>query len=162
MPAILFYDAVVAVHVMAIVIAFGVIFTYPVVYPYLISNHPRALPGVHAAQDRVGKLVITPFGTLALVAGAYLASDRDLWGEPWVVVPLVVLIVIMGLGGAFFSPTERRLAEIARRDVEASASDAVTLSPEYEALTRRLQVVGGLASLLVLVAIFFMVAKPFA
>lgn len=162
MPAILFYDVVVAVHVMAIVIAFGVIFTYPVVYGYLTHHHPRALPAVHALQDRIGKAIITPFGALALIAGAYLASDRDLWGEPWVVVPLVILIVIMGLGGAFFAPTERRLAELARRDIEGSGSGAVTFSAEYQALMQRLSVVGALASALVLVAIFFMVAKPFA
>lgn len=163
MPAILFYDVVVAVHVMAIVIAFGVIFTYPVLYSYLVRNHPRAMPATHAAQDRIGKLVITPFASLALIAGVYLASDRDLWGEPWVIVPLVILVALLGLGGAFFLPSERRLAELAERDIDAAADGAeVRFSDEYQRLLQRVAVIGALAAVLVLVATFFMVAKPFA
>lgn len=160
MLAILFYDVIVALHVMAIVIAFGVTFAYPILYAYVTRHHPRALPALHAAQDRIGKLLITPFATLALIAGIYLASDRDLWDQVWVIVPLVILIVLLGLGGAFFSPSGRRLAALARRDVDASPSDPVALSPEYQALNQRVAIVGACSSLLVLVAIFFMVAKP--
>lgn len=43
MLALQFYDAVVAVHVMAIVVAFGVVFTYPVVLPWLRRTHPGSL-----------------------------------------------------------------------------------------------------------------------
>lgn len=37
-----------------------------------------------------------------LLAGAYLATDADLWSEVWVVVPLVLLFVIAGLVVAIF------------------------------------------------------------
>jgi hypothetical protein len=43
-PAILVYDVVVSVHVMAIVLAFGVTFAYPILFPYLQRAHPEALP----------------------------------------------------------------------------------------------------------------------
>jgi hypothetical protein len=78
-----------------------------------------------------------------------------------VIVPLVILITLLGLGGAFFSPNERRAADLASRDVAAAAPDGpVTLSPEYAAVASRLALVGALSSGLVLVAIFFMAAKP--
>lgn len=150
------YSIVLAVHVMAIVIAFGVTFAYPVLVPFIARLHPIALAPLHAAQDRIGKLLITPFATLALLSGIYLAADRDLFDRVWVQVPMGILIVLLGLGGAFFSPRERRAAEIARRDAEAGTGP----SPEYRALSAQIAKVGALASLLVLVAIFFMVTKP--
>lgn len=151
MPAILFYDVVVAAHVMSIVLAFGVTFAYPILFPFLGRNHPAALAPMHEAQERIGKFLIMPFGILALVTGIYLASDRDLFSELWVQVPMTILIILLGLGGAFFSPQERKAAELARDQPG---------SPEYMAVTQRVAKVGALSSLLVLVAIFFMVAKP--
>ena len=158
--AILFYDVVLWVHVTAIVLAFGVTFSYPITVPFFMRNHPRAMPAVHAAQDRVGKFLITPAATIALLAGAYLATDRDYWSEVWVTVPMVILIGLLGLGGAFFSPSEKRAAELAARDVEAAGAGRPEWSPEYEALSKRVAMVGALASVLVLVALFFMIAKP--
>jgi len=151
MLAIALYDVVTAVHVMSIVIAFGITFAYPILFPFLGRNHQQALGPIHEAQVRIGKLLITPFGTLALLTGIYLASDSDTFGELWVQVPTAILIVLLGLGGAFFTPTERRAAELARTNPG---------SPEYMALAQRIGKVGALASVLVLVAIFFMVTKP--
>jgi hypothetical protein len=160
MLAIFFYDIVLSVHIAAIVIAFGVTFAYPVLIPYLMRHHPRTMPAIHEAQDRIGKFVITPAATVALLAGAYLASDRHYWSEVWVSIPLVVLVVLLGLGGAFFAPHERKAAQLAARDVAASPDGEVAWSDEYQAVSRRIAVVGGLASALVLVALFFMTAKP--
>ncbi len=106
------------------------------------------MPAWHAAQDRIGKLIITPFAILALLLGAYMATDRDLWGETWVTVPLVVLVALLGLGGAFFSPQERRAEELARRDVDAAGHGEVVWSDEYRALNRRIASVGLLANVL--------------
>jgi hypothetical protein len=151
MLAIVFYDVVLAVHVMAIVLAFGVTFAYPILLPFVGRSHPQALGPVHEAQERIGKFLITPAATLALITGIYLASDRDLFDRVWVQIPMAILIVLLGLGGAYFAPRERRAAQLARDKPG---------SPEYTALVGQVSRVGALASLLVLVAIFFMVAKP--
>lgn len=151
MLAVLFYDVVLAVHVAAIVLAFGVTFAYPILFPFLGRNHPQALGPMHDAQERIGKFLITPGAVLALITGIYLASDRDLFGEVWVQVPMGILIVLLGLGGAYFAPQERRAAELAR---------SAPGSPEYLAIAQQIAKVGALAAVLVLVAIFFMVAKP--
>lgn len=150
MLAILFYDVVLAVHVMAIVLAFGVTFSYPILFPFLARNHPQALGPIHEAQERIGKFLITPFATLALISGIYLAADRELFEKVWVQVPMVILIILLGLGGAVFAPTERRAAELASNPESA----------EYQAVVGKIAKVGTLASVLILVAIFFMVAKP--
>lgn len=151
MLAILFYDVVVALHVISIVLAFGVTFAYPILFPFLGRNHPQALAPMHEAQERIGKFLITPFAVLALITGIYLAADRDLFSEVWVQVPMGILIILLGLGGAFFAPQERRAAELAR---------TAPGSPEYMAIAQKVSKVGTLSAVLVLVAIFFMVAKP--
>jgi len=150
MLALRLYDAVVALHVMAIVVAFGVVFAYPVVLPWLRRSHPGSMAVAHEVQVRLGRYVITPAATLALLAGVYLASDADLWGEVWVLVPFVILVAILGVGGAVFAPTERRLAGLAAGGVD---------SAEYDATFRRLLGAQTVVAVLVLVAIFLMVTK---
>jgi uncharacterized membrane protein len=151
MLAVDFYAVVVAVHVMAIVIAFGVTFAYPLMGPFIGQNAPQATATFHRLQERLGKLLITPFATLALITGIYLAADHDLFDKSWVQIPMGILIVLLGLGGAFFAPSARKLADLAEQKPG---------SPEYFAGLDRVKKVGILADVLVLVAIFFMVAKP--
>lgn len=160
--AVAFYDVVVWFHVSAIIIAFGVTFAYPIIVPWFLNQRPRAAPDWFAVMTRIGRYIITPFATIALLTGAYLATDRELWGEVWVNVPLLILIVLLGLAGAFFTPNERRLEELTRRDVDAAGGGQVTWSEEVQALSRRVGAIGSLGSLLVLLAAYFMVTKPFA
>jgi uncharacterized membrane protein len=157
-PAIFFYDVVLAVHISAIVLAFGVTFAYPILMPYIKGRKPDAMPAVHGASERIGRFLIAPAGVLALISGAYMASDRDLFDQTWVIVPLFILLLLLAAGGLFFGPIEKRLEEVAERDL---ASDG-KLGPEYEALFSRLALAGAIGPALVLVAIFFMAAKPFA
>jgi uncharacterized membrane protein len=160
MLAIRFYDVVVAVHVLGVVFAFGVIFAYPVLVGYVKRHQPYAMAALHAAQDQIGRKVITPGMIVVLVAGVYLASDIEAWDRPWVSGPLVILFVLFGLGGAFFSPQERKLADLAQRDIAAAEGTTVEFSAEYEALYERVKLVAFGAIGLVTLAVFLMVTKP--
>ncbi|MES1193269.1 MAG: DUF2269 family protein [Solirubrobacterales bacterium] len=154
--SITLYGFVLAVHIMAVVVAFGVTFAYPAFIPWARKHHPDAMPVVHELTGRIGQRVISPAMVIVLLAGIYLASDADAWSEMWVSVPFVILLVLGGMGGMFFSPNERKLAELAQRDLTNGGG----LSAEYDALYQRVAVAGKVASALVLVAIFFMAAKP--
>ncbi|HEX5224846.1 MAG TPA: hypothetical protein VFW29_06935 [Solirubrobacteraceae bacterium] len=158
-PAVTFYTFVLAVHIASIVIAFGVTFAYPVIYAVGIKREPRSMPGIHRIQDTVGKTVITPFLALALLCGIYLASKLHVWSDFYVQWGLGVIIVLGGLGGAFFAPQERRLAELAERDVAAAGDGQVAWSAEYSALRKRVELVGYAAAGLVLLTIYFMTAQ---
>lgn len=164
MTAVAFYDVALAVHIMAVVAAFGLPLAYPLVVPYARRNHPRAMPAVHDLQHTFNNR-ITAVGTVAiLLIGAYLASDGDYWGEVWVIVPLVILFVIGGVGGAIVVPSTRKLAELAQRDLSRgdAPGDAFTFSDEYETEFARYLRAEQFLAVLVLIAIFFMAAKPFA
>jgi hypothetical protein len=158
--AVTFYTFALAVHIAAIVIAFGVTFAYPVMYATGVRSEPRSMPGVHRIQDSVGKFVISPFLGLALLAGIYLASKLHTWGDFYVQWGLGVIVLLGALGGAYFAPRERRLAELAERDVGASDPTAgFAFSAEYKALRRQVFAVNLAANVLVLVTIYFMTAQ---
>ena len=65
--------------------------------------------------------------------------------------------MIGAVEGAYLGPRERRLIEVADRDV-AGAGDGnpVTFSAEHDALVKRIGGVGALMDLLVVITIYFM------
>jgi hypothetical protein len=155
------YYVVEALHVMAVVAAYGLPLAYPLLMPYVRRNHPRAMPGLHDVQHRLNQRLTGPGTVLVLAFGAYMASKNHYWGEAWVGVGLGILLVIGGLGGAIIVPASRRMAELARVDVEAAGTTAaVAWSAEYDRVYRRYMAAEILLGVLVLVAIFFMAAKP--
>ncbi len=119
---------------------------------------PAATAAFRRIQVQVGKTFIS-FGLLvALVAGVYLASEGPYdFGEWWVGAAIVIVVVIGALGGAFFGPTETKLAELAEKDAAAGATE---LSAEYKALSARHMQVAYFAIVLVLFALFIMTTKP--
>jgi uncharacterized membrane protein len=153
MLAIAFYNVVLSLHIMAVVVAFGFSFAYPFVLSWARSRHPQAMPAVHDLSGRLFRYVTSPALVVVLLAGVYLASDADVWSETWVSVPLLILIVIGGIGGMVLAPGERTLAQLAQRD-------GAQLSGEYDDAFRRVALAGWVVCALVLIAIFFMTAKP--
>ncbi len=97
---------------------------------------------------------------IVLAAGIFLASDGHHWSQFFVQWGLGVVIVLGALIGAVMIPTSRRAEQLAARDIEAAAGGTVRMSEEYRVLVRRLNLVGTLMSLLVVVTVFFMVIKP--
>ena len=162
-PATSAYKVILAVHVMAVVIAFGVTFAYPIMFAVGARNDPRSLPTLHRVEYTIERWLINPGLLLVLLAGAYLASDGHRWSEFFVQWGLGATIVIGALVGAVMTPTAKRAELLARDAVEAALpGDAATVScgEDYQRLVRRLSVVGSLLSGLVLVTILFMVVKP--
>jgi hypothetical protein len=157
--AVAVYEIVLAVHIMAAVVAFGVTFAYPIIFAVVEKADPRALPALHRAELIVGQRLIQPGLAVVLLAGIYLASKLHEWSAFYVQWGLAVAIVLGALAGMFFTPIERRLIELADRDVAAAAGGEVTLSAEYRAQSKRLATVGALSSLLVLVTIYFMATR---
>jgi uncharacterized membrane protein len=157
-----FYNIVVFVHISSAVLAFGVVFSYPVVGAYIRrTGDLRHLAWWFRVRYEIGSKVITGGATLLLLAGIYLAASGPYgFGKPFVTVGMVVTIVILGLAGAFFAPSERKAAELAERDIAAARGGEITMSAEYQALERRIALVTNTTAVLVLITIFVMVMKP--
>jgi uncharacterized membrane protein len=157
-----FYNFVLFLHITSAIVAFGVTFAYPLFVRVAHQSDPKNLPYFHRAQAYVGSRLITSGATLLLITGVILAASSDAYGfsDPFVSAGLVIVIVILGMGGAFFSPLERKLGDLAERDVRAAGGGQVVLSREYQAAFHRYSLGAALAVTLVLIAVLLMVIKP--
>jgi hypothetical protein len=141
---------------MAVVLAFGVTFAYPIMFAVGARHDPRGLPLLHRIEYTVERYLINPGLLLVVLCGIYLASKGHFWSDFFVQWGLGAVVVIGALIGSVMIPTAKRAEQIAARDVAANGDGAVALSDEYRALVRRLSGVGTLLSLLVLITILFM------
>jgi hypothetical protein len=160
MIAVSLYDVILAVHIMAVVVAFGVTFAYPVIFAVGARSDPRSLPVLHRISYTVERLLVNPGLLLVLAAGIYLASKGHHWSEFFVQWGLAAVVVIGAGVGSVMIPASKRAQELAERDVAAAGEGPVEMSAEYQAVVRRLSIVGSLLSVLVLLTILFMVIKP--
>jgi len=153
------YKIALFLHVLAVVVAFGPTFGYGVLFG-VMPSFPRATPALLTGIRRIDRFLVTPAAIVVLLAGIYLivASD-DAWsgGEAFITVGFLAIIALLGLQHGFFAPQMRKAQAIAERDLERGDE----LSDEFTALSRLIGRVGGLAGLIVVVAIFFMAYKPF-
>jgi hypothetical protein len=158
--AVAFWEVVLALHILAVVVAFGATFAYPVLLGAVLKADPRALPALYRALHAISRRVIMPGLAAIVIFGIYLASHLELWSSFFVQWGLGVAIVIGGVEGAYLGRRERRLVEVAERDVAAAGEHgAVTFSAEHDSLVRRIGAVGALMDLLVVITIYFMVTR---
>jgi uncharacterized membrane protein len=159
-PAASAYEYVLALHIIAIVVAFGWTFTLPVVYTMAARVDPRGLPLLHRIEYTTFRLILNPALVVILGAGIFLASDGHHWSEFFVQWGLGAVIVIGALVGAILMPSAKRAEEAARQDLEGWSGGELEPGEEYRGAIRRLNIVGSGASLLVLVTIVIMAVKP--
>lgn len=154
------YELVLALHIMAVVIAFGGTFSYPIMFLAATRTDPKALPVLHRIEYTTERVLVN--GGLLFVAGAgvFLAADGHHWSEFFVQWGIGATVLIGGLVGAVMIPAAKRAEQLARRDLEAAGDGELQMSEEYQALTRRRATVGSVLYVLVLATIAIMAIKP--
>jgi len=157
--AVMFWQVVLAVHIVAVVAAFGVTFAYPLFGAVGARLDPRAMPWFHRMQAVIGRRLISPGLGVVLLAGIYLASHLHQWKAFYVEWGVGVSLVLGAIEGAFMVRSEARLGDLAERDVAAAGSGAVKWSAEYESLVRRVAAVGAGMSLLVVITVYLMTVQ---
>jgi hypothetical protein len=157
--AVTFPQIVVAIHVMAVVFAFGITFAYPVFLTVGRRRDPRAMPWFHRMQQQIGRRVINPGLAVVVIAGIYLASDLHVWSHFFVQWGVGAALVLGALEGSVMIRSEGKLAELAERDIAAAGDGPVTFSAEYDAMFKRVGTIGAAMSLLVLATVYVMVVN---
>lgn len=159
--AVTTYDISLFVHITAVVVGFGATFAESFTFPVAMKLDRRHLPYVHRLQLAINQRLTTPALAIVLVTGIYqaLAGGFGL-GPPWIGASFLIVIVLGALLGAYFIPADRRLGAMVEREIAAASDGAVTLSDEYERASRTEGIVGAVAGILVVIAIFLMVVKP--
>ena len=149
--AVQFYDVVVFFHIAAVVLAFGPTFAYPVFFSVAARTNPAALATVGRGVLTWDRTAGTLGMLLILVTGLYLTSDRWDFGDFFVSWGFAAIILLFGVVHGFFIPNARRYVQA----VEAGRED------EAQAVAGRLNVMGPIAGLAVILTIYVMTAKPF-
>ena len=152
MLAVSFYDVVLWLHITAVVTAFGALFAYPV-FLGVNAQAPlgqRAL--FHRLQIAFSKRVTGPAIGVILLAGIYMATDRELWDEPWVSISFVMLLVIAGLGATLLRRNEERMLASAEAGDDRGYDTALKTTRTWTLITL----------VLIVLTIYVMTAKPFA
>jgi MFS family permease len=155
------YQLSLVVHIAAVVVGLGATFAESLMFPVAMSLGARHLPYVHRLQLAINQRLASPALALILATGIYQAADGD-WdfGSFWISAAFVIVIALGALNGAYFIPTDRRLGAMVEGEIAAAGTGEVTLSDDYQAQARREGIVGALAGVLVIVAIYLMVVKP--
>ncbi len=158
MPIAIINEATIALffHVVAVVVAFGPTFAYPIFIAFAEKHAPASLPSVFRSMTRIDRFLVTPGMIVILIAGIYLSAKLKLSDESWVMFGYLAIIALFGMTHAFFAPRYRRAVQLAERDLEKGAG----LSAEYQALSRQMATGGMIASLIIMVSIFLMIVKP--
>lgn len=145
------------IHVLAVVLAFGPTYGYAFFIADAEQNSPRSVPTVLRGILTIDRYLVSPGLIVILLAGIYMLIDAEISaGESFVTVGFIAIIALFGMAHGFFRPQTKQALELAERDL--AKGDA--LSPEYQAISKKLETGGKIAGLIVIVAIFFMVVQP--
>jgi uncharacterized membrane protein len=156
MAAITAYNLSVWIHVTAVVVGFGATFAEALMFPVAMKMDPRHLPYVHRLGLAINRYLANPALLVIVATGIYQVIKGD-WsfGAFWISGTFAIAIVLGGLLGSYFIPTDKKLAVMVERDLAAGG-----LSDEYQRLAKREGRIGTLTGVLIVAAIFLMVVKP--
>jgi uncharacterized membrane protein len=159
--AVTSYQFSVFLHITAVVIGFGATFAEAIMFPVAMKVGKRHLPYVHRLQLAINQWLATPALVVILATGFYQVSKAD-WdlGDFWLSGTLTIVIVLGGLIGAYFIPTDRKLGPMVEAEIAAAGDGEVVLSDEYQRRSRMEGIVGTFAGLLIVAAVYLMVVKP--
>jgi hypothetical protein len=145
-------------HISSAVVGLGATFALSVAFPLALKLDARYMPFIHRMNMEVLRRLASPALLLIIITGVYQGVDADLMGEAWLGITFAIAIVLGGLQGAYFIPTDRKLAALAEKELAAGAT---TLSPEYQKQAQREGTMGAVSGVLIILAVFLMVTKPF-
>jgi uncharacterized membrane protein len=145
------------IHVTAALVGFGSTFAEAVTFPVAMKLDKRHLPYVHKLQLFINQRLATPALVVILVTGFYQIHEGH-WsfGDTWISLTFLIVIVLGGLLGGYFIPTDRKLFD----QITKELADGGEPSQSYLAAVRREGVLGTVTGILIVIARVLMIAKP--
>ena len=158
------YNVSLFLHITAVMVGFGATFAESIMFPVAVKTGVRHLPYVHRLQLAINQWLATPAMLIVIATGLYQV-DKGNWdlGSFWISGTLTIVIVIGALLGAYFIPTDRKLAPMVEGEIAALGDREITmadLSAEYQRRGRLEGIVGAATGLLLVIAVYLMVTKP--
>lgn len=162
--AVAFQDLVLAVHILGVIVGFGVTFAYPIFFSVGSRLEPSAMPWFFRMMQLLTRRLVYPGLLVVLVCGIYLASKEDQFKAFYVQWGIFAVIAIGAVEGGVMAPRVRKLIEVSERDLAASPAaagsqlSAFSFSADYRAAFRQLSIAGAVQAAIVVLTVFFMAA----
>jgi len=144
-------------HITAAVVGLGATFALAVGFPLALKLDARYLPFVHHLSLNVNRKLASPALAVLIVTGIYQGVDSDTMDQPWIGLTFLIALILGGMQGGYFVPTDKKLAAMAEKELAAGAT---TLSEDYQRQAKREGGIGTVAGILIIIAVFLMVTKP--
>jgi uncharacterized membrane protein len=154
------YTVSLFLHISAAIVGLGATFALSIAFPLAVRmGDPRHLLFMHRLNLEVIRKLASPALALILITGIVQVADSDFisFSDAWISIAFVLVIIIGGLQGAYFTRTDRKLAAQVESEIAGGAKE---LSAEYQLQAQREGSMGALTGLLVLAVVADMVFKP--
>lgn len=146
-------------HVAFVIVALGVTFVYPFLQGFAERKGVAATRFAMEFSRRLETILVIPGAVLLFIFGGLLVGNSNLPYKDdmptWLIVAIVWFLVAFAV--AIF--VQRRNVSKAIKSLEG-VPDGAALPGEYVALSKQMQMVGGLLGLSVIGITFLMVWKP--
>jgi Predicted integral membrane protein (DUF2269) len=162
--AVTSFQVSLSLHISAVMVGFGATFAEAIMFPVAMRVGVKHLPYVHRLQLAINQWLATPALVVVLATGLYQVDKLNLsLGDFWLSAAFAIVIVIGALLGAYFIPTDHKLAPMVEAEIAAAGDREITLSDlsqEYQRRGRMEGIVGAITGVLLIVAVYLMVVKP--
>ena len=153
-PRMSVYQVLLTLHILAAAMWIGAAFALQVISGQMRSSTPDAVTDRFAIDaERVGKTVFAPSAVVLVVTGVFLVLRGNFgWTEPWLLIGVGAVAVVLAVGAGFLIPEARRLADLARTVGHDSA--------EIRERSRRRFLVARVDLSILILAMAVMVVRP--
>lgn len=150
------------IHISAAIIGLGATFAEAIAFQVAMKMDPRVMPFVHRMQRTINQRLANPALLVILITGIIQVLDSDYidFSDAWITSAFVIIIILGGLLGSYFIPTDKRLEAQAAEEIAAAGSGPVQFSQSYLDKLKQEGLVGTLSGVLIVAAVFLMVVKP--
>ncbi|MBK8293402.1 MAG: DUF2269 family protein [Solirubrobacterales bacterium] len=155
------YNISLWIHITAVVVGLGATFAESILLPAAAGVDKRHIPVVHRIQIVLNRYFANPALLVILITGLYQVSEGN-WdlGSFWISSSIAIVILIGGINGMYFIPTDKKLGAMITEEIAASPEGEFEPSEEYNRLSGVEGALGAFTGVLVIAAIFLMVIKP--
>jgi hypothetical protein len=156
------YNISLWIHISAAVIGLGATFAEAIAFQVALKMDPRVMPFVHRMQRTINQRLANPALLIILITGIIQVLDSDFidFSDAWISATFVIIIILGGLLGGYFIPTDKRLEAQAAAEVAAAGDGPVQYSQGYLDKLKQEGLIGTISGLLIVIAVFLMVVKP--
>ncbi|MGK2954644.1 MAG: DUF2269 family protein [Solirubrobacterales bacterium] len=155
------YNISLWIHITAVVVGLGATFAESILLPVILGVDKRHLPVVYRVQTVLNRYFANPALLVILITGFYQVAEGN-WdlGSFWISSTIVIVILLGGINGMYFMPTDRKLEKMVTEEIAAAGDGDFELSDEYLTMSRTEGFMGVVTGLLIVASIFLMVIKP--